>query len=131
MIHQETWLWLHVQLRARSRVTSTDFSAHMMLLQPCSEPLSVLSGVIATAITLGTSHSCVIIADGGVKCWGSNNQGQLGTGSVGTTQYSSPVDAIVVSSVLNLQGILGYRIIVYLSLRLCRIACSIFYVLEA
>lgn len=32
----------------------------------------------ATTLALGTSHSCALLNDGSVKCWGSNLEGQLG-----------------------------------------------------
>lgn len=32
-------------------------------------------------LTAGTSHSCGIVADGRLKCWGLNDQGQLGQGT--------------------------------------------------
>ena len=32
----------------------------------------------ATAIALGTDHSCALLAEGKVKCWGSNQNSQLG-----------------------------------------------------
>jgi alpha-tubulin suppressor-like RCC1 family protein len=38
-----------------------------------------LSGV--TAIGLGSSHSCALLADTSVKCWGYNYDGQLGNGT--------------------------------------------------
>ncbi len=47
-----------------------------------------ISGAIA--IVSKTWHTCVLVADSGVKCWGSNDNGQLGIGS--TTQQNSPVD---------------------------------------
>jgi Regulator of Chromosome Condensation (RCC1) repeat protein/regulator of chromosome condensation (RCC1) repeat-containing protein len=37
------------------------------------------SGVLAVAI--GAMHSCVVMYDGAVKCWGSNWNGELGNGS--------------------------------------------------
>ncbi|WP_300621193.1 RCC1 domain-containing protein [Dokdonella sp.] len=37
------------------------------------------SGVAAIAI--GAAHSCALLANGGVKCWGANSYGQLGDGS--------------------------------------------------
>jgi alpha-tubulin suppressor-like RCC1 family protein len=46
------------------------------------------SGV--SAIAAGGSHTCVVMDAGGVKCWGYNAYGQLGTAS--TTDSSVPVD---------------------------------------
>jgi hypothetical protein len=34
----------------------------------------------ATAIALGELHACALLDDGNVKCWGSNDYGQLGLG---------------------------------------------------
>ncbi len=47
------------------------------------------AGVSATAIALGYAHTCVIEAGGGVKCWGSNGNGQLGIGN--NVQQTRPV----------------------------------------
>ena len=40
------------------------------------------SGVVA--LTTGTGHSCVLVGSETVKCWGSNNSGQLGDGTTTT-----------------------------------------------
>jgi alpha-tubulin suppressor-like RCC1 family protein len=38
------------------------------------------TGLTATAITAGYSHSCALLNNGAVKCWGLNTTGQLGLG---------------------------------------------------
>ena len=43
-------------------------------------PLDLGSGRTAKAICAGRSHSCAILDDGTVKCWGYNPYGQLGYG---------------------------------------------------
>ncbi len=46
------------------------------------------TGLSATAIAAGWKHTCAIVADDGVKCWGYNGDGQLGIGS--TADRTSP-----------------------------------------
>jgi alpha-tubulin suppressor-like RCC1 family protein len=43
-------------------------------------PLSIANP--ATAISIGSSSACALMADTTVQCWGSNTQGELGTGSL-------------------------------------------------
>jgi hypothetical protein len=43
----------------------------------------------ATAIALGDLHACALLDDGHVKCWGSNDYGQLGLGD--TVRRNGPV----------------------------------------
>lgn len=49
-------------------------------------------GADALQVTTGFSHSCALLKGGLVKCWGSNEFGQLGDGSTKTT--SKPVSVI-------------------------------------
>lgn len=43
------------------------------------------------AIALGPNHTCALLENGGMKCWGDNWSGELGSGD-GATMHPTPVD---------------------------------------
>jgi alpha-tubulin suppressor-like RCC1 family protein/uncharacterized ParB-like nuclease family protein len=55
-------------------------------------PINLGTGRTATAITAGTSHTCAILDNSTVKCWGSNSGGQLGNGN--NTKTNKPGNTI-------------------------------------
>lgn len=49
---------------------------------PSLVPVDVLNlGGIAESIAAGDHHTCAVLTTGAVRCWGANDQGQLGTGN--------------------------------------------------
>jgi alpha-tubulin suppressor-like RCC1 family protein len=50
--------------------------------KPQATPVG-LASVVESA--LGSSHTCARLSTGGVECWGSNGQGEAGTGTADAT----------------------------------------------
>ena len=44
-------------------------------------PVDLGTDVTARSVAVGERHSCALLNDGSVKCWGANDNGQLGLGS--------------------------------------------------
>lgn len=65
-------------------------------------PVAVMGLVDAVQITAGTFHSCALRSTGDVVCWGGNDFGQLGDGSMAASPVPAavpgPSDAVEVSA---------------------------------
>jgi alpha-tubulin suppressor-like RCC1 family protein len=64
--------------------TRTDGLNPVAVLESGSTPLGQV-----TRIATGSAHTCALLSDGTVRCWGSGGNGQLGDGT--TTDGSNPV----------------------------------------
>jgi alpha-tubulin suppressor-like RCC1 family protein len=50
-----------------------------------------VSGIdTATQVTGGGFHTCALLQDGTVRCWGQNDYGQLGNGTISSAQVPNP-----------------------------------------
>ena len=58
---------------------------------PCSHtPLAVTGLSNVTDLSLGSDHSCALLGDNTMKCWGSNETKQLGVGSATVESCTDP-----------------------------------------
>lgn len=76
--------------------------------QPRPTRVGMLEGV--KAVALGLEHTCAILADDSVSCWGGNQHGQLGLGGAGDARMRSlvPVPATNLSAVRSVSAGLYY-----------------------
>lgn len=59
--------------------------------QGWNTPQLVIGDLAFRVIVAGESHTCGMVADGQVYCWGENGAGQLGSGAVGTGWRNVPM----------------------------------------
>jgi alpha-tubulin suppressor-like RCC1 family protein len=63
----------------------------------------VVSGITgATAITAGAYHTCAVLGDSTLRCWGQNDLGQLGDGTL--TSSSAPVTVRGITGATGVRG---------------------------
>ena len=68
-------------------------------------PVDVTGITNATQISVGGGHSCALLSDAGVKCWGGGGQGQMGDGNF-TEKQSLPVAVSGITDAIQLTA--GY-----------------------
>ena len=73
------------QLGATTTVICGDPAIQNAVLAPCSPtPIGVNTTLRFTALSAGMWHTCGLVANGDVYCWGNNDRGQLGAGDTGS-----------------------------------------------
>lgn len=60
---------------------------------PAPQQVAGLGGP-AVAVTAGVTHSCALLADGSVWCWGGNRFGELGDGTADARSRPAPVGGL-------------------------------------
>lgn len=66
-------------------------------------PVSVLGLTGVKSISAGTKHSCSLLIDGSIKCWGDNSMGQLGNGEISGGGFSA-VQVSLISGAISLDA---------------------------
>ena len=64
-----------------------------LLIDFSEDPVDVRGITNALAVSGGGDHTCALLADGTVKCWGQNQFGQLGNGTM-NNKFDIPVTVI-------------------------------------
>ena len=61
------------------------------------------NGSVAVDLDVGLYHSCAVIDNGSVYCWGHNNKGRLGVGAVYGAQFLIPQHVVGVTDAVDVE----------------------------
>jgi len=89
------WCWgsdYHGQLGARDRTGLVPSGPHDVF-RPLPRLVEGLPP--ATQISVGGTHVCAVVVDGRVFCWGQNEAGQLGNGSLVRRDEATPMTGVI------------------------------------
>jgi alpha-tubulin suppressor-like RCC1 family protein len=91
--------------------TSTSCNGGYDTCSPTPSPVTGLSGVTAIAIGADNGyadHTCAVLSNGTVKCWGYNADGELGNGTDDLVKPFSSGTPVLVSGVTTATGITAF-----------------------
>jgi len=60
--------------------------------QTTPQTVNLGTGRTAVSVSLGQQHTCAVLDDGSLKCWGYNGYGQLGTGDTTDRTFPTPIN---------------------------------------
>jgi len=63
-------------------------------LTPVGGITGLSPALTAVSVSLGNEHSCALMVDGTLRCWGANGDGQLGNGSTTNSRVSVQVSGV-------------------------------------
>jgi alpha-tubulin suppressor-like RCC1 family protein len=75
-----------------------------------NSPVSV-GGLAGTPVSIaaGVAHTCVVLSNGKIQCWGYNSNGQLGDNTTNATKTNPPVTVMNIASGAGLVAAGGYH----------------------
>lgn len=94
------------QCNSDTILETCDESGQWTQATPCSLGCNYMLGTCTTInkISLGNAHSCALLSDGSVRCWGGAEYGQVGEGSAGSGAIvPKPTPVLNVANAIDLE----------------------------